>query len=164
MTKYNNFVAAIEGAAQDVVGPAPGKKIKHWVSSETTALLNKRNQAKRHHKEDRKQLSQELLKSYENDRNKFLTEKLNRLTEAAKANKLRTTWEVVNEISGKTKSKNKHKMKKADGNIVSSPKELLNEWQNYFKTLLNNEVVTEEVEDLPIDPAIKDLPIETFHT
>jgi sorting nexin-29 len=157
--KYDHFVSSIEEAAKNTVGLAPKKKPKNWVSAETIEILKSRNKSKRNRLDDHQRLSQQLLKSYEEDRVKFLEEKLHRLTEAARSNKLRTTWEVVNEISGKTKAKNKHKMKKADGTTINSPKELLNEWQNYFSALLNNEVETDE--DLTIEPSSADLAINT---
>ncbi|CAM4681115.1 unnamed protein product [Leuciscus chuanchicus] len=158
-TKYDHFVATIEKAAKSTVGLIKKKAPKNWVSSRTTNLLDQRNRAKRDRKEKQEchDLSQKLLESYQQDRIAFLSEKLERLKEAAKANRLRTTWEVINEISGKTKSINKHKMKKTDGSDIHSPKELLDEWQNYFKTLLNNEIVTEH---LHIEPATRDLEID----
>ncbi|CAM4364063.1 unnamed protein product [Leuciscus chuanchicus] len=158
-TKYDHIVATIEKAAKSTVGLIKKKAPKNWVSSRTTNLLDQRNRAKRDRKEKQEchDLSQKLLESYQQDRIAFLSEKLERLKEAAKANRLRTTWEVINEISGKTKSINKHKMKKTDGSDINSPKELLDECQNYFKTLLNNEIVTEH---LHIEPATRDLEID----
>ncbi len=158
-TKYNNFVSAVEEAALNTVGLVKRKQPKNWVSSETVELLKERNAARRKRQADKQQqLSQDLLESYNEDRNQFLKEKLTRHTEAAKANQLRTTWEVVNEIAGKTKSANKHKMKRADGTNITSPKELLNEWHGYFKALLNNEKVGEPWQ---VEPASTDLNINT---
>jgi hypothetical protein len=82
---------------------------------------------------------------------------LKRLNEAAKLHKLRTTWEIVNEISGKNMSKNQHKMKKSDGSKITSKKELRDEWKDYFRNLLNVAASTQD--DEPIPPAINDLDI-----
>lgn len=49
-------------------------------------------------------------------------------------------------------------MKRADGRDIKSFQELLKEWQQYFKTLLNNNIITD---DLPIEPAAQDLDINT---
>ena len=51
-----------------------------------------------------KQLNEILDKAYDVDQTKFLEEKLVQLNDAAASNKLRTTWAIVNELSGKGKN------------------------------------------------------------
>ncbi len=59
-------------------------------------------------------------------------------------------WEIVHELNGKSDAKGKQKMK----NLA----ELLKEWRNYFKNLLN---VEQTVKTHEIDPAESDLNINT---
>ena len=47
------------------------------------------------------------------------------------------TWSIINDISGK-KKRNTAKVKKRDGSDPNNEQELLNEWKEYFSTLLNN--------------------------
>ena len=66
-----------------------------------------------------KQLNEELDKAYEVDQTKFLKEKLVQLNDAAISNKLRTTWAIVNELSGKCKNTTTAKVKKVDGTKIN---------------------------------------------
>jgi len=130
-------------------------------------LLKKRNTAKKKFKRSKNsndekcwhQLNEEFTEAYVKDEINHLEGKLHRLVEAAEHRKLRTTWEIVSEISGKTKNINERKMKKANGERIGSVKELLEEWRDYFSKLFNNNAT--ENQDLTIEPAEHDLDIET---
>ena len=80
-------------------------------------------------KEQWLQLKEKLKKSYENDEINFLEDKLCLLKQAAASQRLRTTWQLVNEISGKKGANKQGKMKRADGTKINSAEELLKEWQ-----------------------------------
>ena len=66
------------------------------------------------------------------------------------------TWSIINDLSGKNTMRNV-KVKKRDGSAASSEQELLEEWRNYFGSLLNNDNRTIPSELPP--PAAEDLPI-----
>ena len=71
-----------------------------------------------------KQLNEKLDKAYKVDQTKFLEKNLVQLNDAAASNKLRTTWAIVNEISGKGRNITTAKVKKAVGTKINSTKEL----------------------------------------
>ncbi|XP_038063002.1 uncharacterized protein LOC119733684 [Patiria miniata] len=66
-----------------------------------------------------------------------------------------TTWKIIHTLSGKN-SKLKVKVKKRDGSAPASDQELLEEWKDYFSSLLNNPGLS--TPQLP-PPAAEDLPI-----
>jgi len=68
-----------------------------------------------------------------------------------------TTWKIINELAGKTQ-RARAKVKKRNGSPPSSDTELLQEWREYFSSLLNN--ISTSAKDLPL-PAEQDLPIST---
>ena len=68
-------------------------------------------------------LLKQLDKAYEVDQTKFLEEILH-LNHAAASNELRTTWAIVNELSGKGKNIATAKVKKVDRTKINSTEEL----------------------------------------
>ena len=84
--------------------------------------------------------------------NKFL------LKQAASYNQLRTTWSLINEISGKRRYNSPSKIRRTDRTKVNSTNELINEWRIYFENLLNLKSDTsQDYEAIP--PASENLPI-----
>ena len=150
--QYDHFEKVIEDSALKVVGKLPPKVKKNWVTSETLELLKQRNTAKEEFirtqkaesKEQWQQLKEKLKKSYEYDEINFLEDKLSLLKQAAASQRLRTTWQLVNEISGKKGANKQRKMKRADGTKINSAEELLKEWQKYFDKLLNVNALSED--------------------
>ncbi|RXN37862.1 endonuclease-reverse transcriptase [Labeo rohita] len=163
--KYNSFERSVEETANELLGKLKKPKTKHWVSKSTTDLLMQRNQAKKTFKSScnprDKQVWQELNKqlesSYVNDQMEHLEGKLKQLKSAAASGRLRTTWEIVNELGGKNMSKQQHKMKRADGGRINNKNDLREEWKNHFCKLLNN--VSSSIETGTIQPALEDLDI-----
>jgi hypothetical protein len=110
--KFDNFEKAVEETATEILGKLKRKPKRPWVSTGTMELLSKRNQAKRDFKRTRKeedrqrlqQLDKQLEHAYGSDEVGFLNGKLHQLNEAAISHRLRTTWKIVNEISGKSKT------------------------------------------------------------
>ena len=82
-------------------------------------------------------MNEDLRMSYEKDQSNFLEDKLRQLQIAAETQRLRTTWEIVNEIGGRKGPAKNQKMKRADGTSINSDEELLKEWKIYFDNLLN---------------------------
>ena len=163
--EYDHFEKSIEVSALKVVGKLPSKVKKNWVTTKTLELLKQRNSAKKEFIRTRKaepkeqwlQLKEKLKKSYENDEINFLEDKLCLLKQAAASQRLRTTWQLVNEISGKKGANKQRKMKRADGTKINSAEELLKEWQKYFDKLLNVNARSEDNSAIP--QAKKDLKI-----
>ena len=93
-----------------------------------------------------------------NDEVKFPESKLSSMEQAAASNKMRTTWELINEISGKKTSNAIPTIKKKDESKYSNKDDLLSDWKDYFSNLLN---VPSQTANIDISPASKDLPINT---
>ncbi|KAL0159315.1 hypothetical protein M9458_043040, partial [Cirrhinus mrigala] len=164
--KYNSFERSVEETANELLGKLKKPKTKHWVSKSTTDLLMQRNQAKKtlksscnpRDKQVWQELNKQLESSYVNDQMEHLEDKLQQLKLAAASGRLRTTWEIVNELGGKNMSKQQHKMKRADGSRINNKNDLREEWKNHFCKLLNN--VSSSIETGTIQPALEDLDID----
>ncbi|XP_071789623.1 uncharacterized protein [Asterias amurensis] len=103
-------------------------------------------------------MADDVTKSYQREETRYLKEELDVLNTAAATGQVNRTWAVINKIAGKNKANN-NKVRKSDGTqIKKHTKDLLSEWQAYFKDLLNAEPV--HPLKLP-DPAEEDLPINT---
>ncbi|CAM4934583.1 unnamed protein product [Rotaria socialis] len=166
-TKYDNFITSIQDTTVKLIGKTTRKKRKNWASTTTIDLLEKRNSAKSKFKqqpsrENKKHwhiLNKQLDESYNNDKINFLEDKLEQLKQAMVSNHLRTTWSLIDEISGKRTSYNTSKIKRKDGTKINSTNELMHEWKAYFEELLNaktninpnNQAIPPAPEDLPIN-------------
>ncbi|CAF4122059.1 unnamed protein product, partial [Rotaria magnacalcarata] len=165
-TKYDNFLNSIQETTANLVGKIKRKTNNNWVSNDTTNLLQQRNRAKNNFKrnpttENKKTwhtLNERLDSSYQNDKIIFLEDKLEQLKQAAVSNQLRTTWSLIDEISGKRRYNNASRIKRTDGTKINSTNELMNEWKTYFENLLNVKSDASEGNE-PIPPASEDLPI-----
>jgi hypothetical protein len=167
-TQYDNFIESIQQTTENLVGQTKRTSKKNWVSDETIKLLNQRNEAKNIFKQKRNpnnknnwhQLNKHLNSSYQNDKIKFLEDKLEQLNQAALSNQSRTTWTIIDQISGKRRYNSSTKIKDANGTKINSTTELMNEWKRYFEDLLN--VKTNSFQTAhTIPPADNDLPINT---
>jgi hypothetical protein len=169
-TKYDNFVRSIQDTTANLVGKSTRKNRKNWVSTDTINLFEQRNKAKAKFKQkpstENKNywhtLNEQLDTSYKNDQIKFLEDKLEQLKHAAVSNQLRTTWSLVDEISGKRRYNNASKIKRTDGTKINSTNELMKEWKTYFEDLLNvksntsqdTQAIPSAPEDLPINQGL----------
>ena len=136
-----------------------------WISMETRKLQEQRDKARsifRRNKstEARKKwrdLAEEVNKSYQKDEMIRLERQISELEYAANTNKLKKTWEIINELSGKAERK-VLKVKMLNGSEPKSPDELLGDWVKYFENLLNGRAI--DTDSFP-EPARKDMPIKT---
>ena len=71
---------------------------------------------------------------------------------------MRTTWELINEVSGKKPSTGLSKVEKKEGSGYNSPTDLMIDWKTYFSDLLNV-TNTHLAQTPPIPPAETDLEI-----
>ena len=83
------------------------------------------------------QTNEQLNNSYNNDKISFLEDKLEQLKQASTSNQLRTTWNLVEEISGKCRYNSATKIRKNNGTKINSITELTDEWKHYLEDLLN---------------------------
>ena len=126
-TKYGNVLNNIQETTANLVWRINRKTKNNWVSNDTTNLLKQRNQVKDNFKrnsttENKKSwhtLNEQLDASYKNDKIKFLQDKLEQLKHAAASNQLRTTWSLIDEISGKRRYNNASKIKRTDGTKIN---------------------------------------------
>jgi hypothetical protein len=106
-TEYDNFIESIKQTTEKLVGQTKQTIKKNWVSDETINLLRKRNKAKNtfkqkpnpNNKNNCHQLNKHLNASYQNDKIKFLEDKLEQLNQAAISNQSRTTWNLIDQTS-----------------------------------------------------------------
>ncbi|XP_072017515.1 uncharacterized GMC-type oxidoreductase Mb1310-like [Amphiura filiformis] len=135
-----------------------------WVTDKTLKLRSKRDAAKKtyllvrthHAREVWRTLNTQLNESYRADELASIHRQMEDLQVANENGNYNTTWKIIHDISGKKKRSNP-KVKKRDGTIPSSDKELLAKWMDYFCALLNNDNGP-PTSDLP-PPADQDLPI-----
>ena len=91
------------------------------------------------------------------DKISFLKDKLKQLNNAAASNKLRTTWNLVDEINGKRRYNSATKIRKNNGTKLNSIIEFIEEWKHYFEDLLNINSSTSPTTQT-IAPTLEDLP------
>ena len=147
------------------LGVKKRKKCPNWVSERTIKLQDERDKARNVFRRRKtiasrkiwKDLAEQVTIAYQKDETERINKQLAELEDAAKTNKLRRTWEIVNEISGKAEQK-VVKVKLLDGKDPESLEDNLKDWAKYFEKLLNGNIINPET--LP-EPALKDLPIIT---
>ncbi len=105
-------------------------------------------------------LNTQLDASYVNDDTKYLESKLIQMQKAAANNRLRETWQLINEVSGKKQNSCISKLKKKDGSAYSTKTDLLKDVENYFNDLLSAPPPPIQ-DDPPILPSPTDLDIDT---
>ena len=162
---HKNTVNIIGLSAQTAVGNPPKRSPKKWVSDATLALITRRDNAKKRHyqrksiasKNTWKTLATLVQKSYQEDERKFIQKQIDNLEQANLQGSSRKVWKIMNSICDNTTPCPAGKVKKLDGSIANSPKELLSEWQKYFSNLLNAPPVT-STRNIP--PAEEDLDID----
>ena len=167
-TQYNNFVESIQQTTENLIGKTKRTNKKNWVSDETIKLLKQRNEAKKlfkqkpdpNNKTNWHQLNKQLNISYQNDKIQFLEDKLKQLNQASISNQSRTTWALIDEISGKRRYNNATKIRSTNSTKINTTEELMNRWKHYFEDLLNIKINTSQITHT-ILPANKDLPINT---
>ena len=162
----DKLVQSIEESTSKLVKKSK-KKRQHWVSPTTYELIKTRDAAKIKLKQKPtvaarahlKLLNEQIDKSFVNDVVKHLEGLLKEMQEAELSNNLRRTWEIINQISNKSKSR-LSRVRKKDGTKYDSPTELMADWRAYFNDLLN--VCSAHLNnETPIPSANKDLNINT---
>ena len=167
-TQYKKFVESIQQTTENLIGKTKRTNKKNWVSDETIKLLKQRNESKKlfkqksdpNNKTNWHQLNKQLNISYQNDKIQFLEDKLEQLNQASISNQSRTTWALIDEISGKRRYNNATKIRSTNGTKINTTEELMNKWKHYFEDLLNIKINTSPITHT-ILPANKDLPINT---
>ncbi|XP_072017149.1 uncharacterized protein [Amphiura filiformis] len=162
--RYEMFEKVVEEVAEEVVGKCSPCGMPSWVTDKTLKLRSERDAAKKtyllvrthHAREVWRKLNTQLNESYRADELASIHRQMEDLQVANENGNYNTTWKIIHDISGKKKRSNP-KVKKRDGTIPSSDKELLAEWKDYFCALLNNDNGP-PTSDLP-PPADQDLPI-----
>ena len=96
-----------------------------------------------------------LDEAYEAANRQYLDKKLNEFEEANKHHQHKMAWDLVNEISGRKKSRS--------GRLKGATKdERIKSWYDHFQQLLGDPpTVTHEDEDEEIPTVLEDLPIRT---
>lgn len=165
-SRYDIFVQSIEDSTTKLVKKVK-KKRQVWVLQTTYELIKKRDVVKMKLKQrptaiakaNLKSLNEQVDKSFVNDNVKYL-EGLIKEMQAKLSNYLRSTWEIVNQVSRKKKDRLLPRVKMKDGMNYDSLTELINDWRIYISDLLN--VCSAHLDNTTmIPPAKRDLDIDT---
>ena len=165
-TNYNNLLNNIQETTANLVGKIKRKNNNNWVTNDTITFFKQRNEAKislkrnptTKNKKTWHTLNEQLDTSYKKDKIKFLEDKLEQLKQAASSNQLRTTWPLINEISGKRIHNSPSRIRRTDGTTINSTDELMSERRTYFENLFNLKSDTShDYKAMP--PVLEDLPI-----
>lgn len=164
--RYEIFETTVREVAEEVIGKQEPCGLPSWVSDRTIRLKLERDQAKKQYSTSKsrqsrdrwRNLNNSLNDSYKADELATLNKQMEDLKLADETGNYTTTWKIIHSLSGKN-SRQDAKVKKRDGSAPASDRELLEEWKEYFSSLLNNDS-SPAVSELPA-PAVEDLPIST---
>ncbi|XP_072041209.1 craniofacial development protein 2-like [Amphiura filiformis] len=156
--RYEIIEKAVQEVAEKVVGKCSPCGMPSWVTDKTLKLRSERDAAKKTYLLVRNRHAREVLntQSYRADELASIHRQMEDLQVANENGNYNTTCKIIHDISGK-KNRSNPKVKKRNGTIPSSDKELLAEWKDYFCALLNNDNGPPTSDLLP--PANQDLPI-----
>ena len=162
--RYEAFATTVQEVAEEVLGKHKPQGLPGWVSQKTAKLKIERDEAKKKFaiskspqaRERWRKLNAALNDSYKVDEAAQLNKQMEELRIADETGNYTTTWKIIHSLSGKKDKKNV-KVKKRDGNPPESEQDLLEEWKEYFSSLLNNNSGLIPAEVPP--PADEDLPI-----
>ena len=157
-TMYNNIMHAHQEAAKLHIPLKPRRK--KGVIWESAKIIEKREalheelrnesrdaDSKREHIERAKA---DLDNAYIIEQEQYVRDKLQELEEAYESTKTRLAWSIVNEVSGRKKSK--HSQIRAN-----SPEERIKLWKKHFENLLGQPPV---IDDQPINKVFDTLPVK----
>ena len=162
--RYGSFETAVREVSEQVLGKRNSCGLPSWVSDKTINLKVERDEAKKKFslskspksRERWRKLNAALNDSYKADEAAALDRQMEELKLADETGNYTTTWKIIHSISGKDTKRNV-KVKKRDGQPPLSEQDLLEEWKDYFSSILNNdsglapsEIPTPADEDLPI--------------
>ena len=164
--RYESFESTVRDVAEEVLGKQGTHGLPIWVSEETTKIKIQRDEAKKRFQLTKspqarvrwRNLNTRLNDSYEADKTAVLNKQLEDLRLADERGHYTTTWNIIHSLSGRN-IKTNVKVKLRNGDPPENEEHLLEEWKNYFSSLLNNDSGFTPSE-LPL-PASNDLPICT---
>ena len=162
--RYESFATTVKEVAEEVLGKQKRQGLPSWVSQETVCLKTERDEVKKKYtvskspqsRERWRKLNASLNDSYKADEAAWLNNQMEELRLADETGNYTTTWKIIHSLSGKNDKRNV-KVRKRDGNPPESDQDLLEEWKEYFSSLLNNNSGSTPSEIPP--PADEDLPI-----
>ena len=164
--RYESFEFTVRDVAEEVLGKQGTHGLPSWVSEETTKIKIQRDEAKKRFQLIKspqarvrwRNLNTRLNDSYEADKTAVLNKQLEDLRLADERGHYTTTWNIIHSLSGRN-IKTNVRVKLRNGDPPEDEEHLLEEWKNYFSSLLNNYSGFTPSE-LPL-PASNDLPICT---
>ena len=120
-----------------------------WVSEETTKIKIQRDEAKKRFQLTKspqarvrwRNLNTRLNDSYEADKTAVLNKQLEDLRLADERGHYTTTWNIIHSLSGRN-IKTNVKVKLRKGDPPENEEHLLEEWKNYFSSLLTMTVAS----------------------
>ncbi|XP_071944128.1 uncharacterized protein [Antedon mediterranea] len=164
--RYESFATSVGDAAEKVLGRQKKHELHSWVSEETTNLKLKGDEVKKRFLLSKSPQARaregvfntRLSDSYKDDEAASLHQQMEDLRIADERGHYATTWNIIHTLFVKNPKK-KIKVKLRNGEPPENEEHLLEEWKNYFSSILNNDSGLAP-SDLPA-PASDDLPICT---
>lgn len=144
--RYESFESTVRDVAEEVLGKQGTRGLPSWVSEETTTIKIQRDEAKKRFQLTKspqarvrwRNLNTRLNDSYEADKTVELNKQLEDLRLADERGHYSTTWNIIHSLSGKN-IKTNVKVKLRNSDTAENEEYLLEEWKNYFSSLLNND-------------------------
>ena len=164
--RYESFETTVRDVAEEVLGKQETHGLPRWMSEETTKLKIQRDEAKKRFQLKKspqararwRNLNTRLNDSCKVDKTAVLNKQMEDLRLAYERGHYTTTWNIIHSLSGRN-IKTIVKVKLRNGDPPENEEHLLEEWKDYFSSLLNNDSGFTP-SDLPL-PASNDLPICT---
>ena len=128
--------------AMSVPLPAERRKRRAYISRETLELADKKRLLKMHRdesrevKEEYRRLCNEIRTKARTDKEEWLSEKCREIQMAAEQNKSRKTYQLIKEVNGKWKSKQRA-IRNKQGKLVQEEEEIRERWTEYCSELYN---------------------------
>ena len=165
--KYDKFKGFIQETIKHAIKNNKKNNIP-WISNHSLKLREHRDYAKkcflRNKSRESKKIWMKAAKvldeSYKNDKINFYSDICKDLCEANKNNNLHEVYKIVGRLANKKPAKNASQIRKVNGEFPANNTDLKNEWELYFRSLLNPSNGNENLKTT-IKAAEVDLPIST---
>ena len=147
--EYDKFKGFVEDTINATILPQKKGNLP-WISQKSYTLRRQRDEAKLRHIRNKSKETRKVWKdairildeSYKNDKIKYYNRIYADLSKANQNNNLHEVYKIINKLSCKkstttTTTKNASQIQKENGEHLTNNLDLMNEWESYFRTLLN---------------------------
>ena len=165
-TAYDKLESVLNEAASKILPKREKDSKKPWVSAQSINLIEKRQSARKKYQNHRnpenhdtwRRAAEQADESLANDKIKKIEQMCTEAEAASRRNDSKELFSIVRKLNGTNPTTSPLSVNKRNGNPPSSFNELLDEWAEYFKELLNTNIPCNPDE---IHPAEQNLDICT---